>query len=204
MVTASGLKGSRGFGIVGAASAVNHAHVCGIFKGAANSRQSRVPGPRRASVRPAPTRLSGCRTRSRGRCGSCRASAHGRIRAPDRHSISMRYVVCMTISDHHRHVSLRTSVSPQVLSGPETRPDGRAISVGVTIRAPGGVDPWPYRTLGDTSTPVSRVDEREVTMLPYFAWANRGHGAMKVWIPIAGWGRRRVPAHRDVTRPLTP
>jgi DUF1680 family protein len=40
---------------------------------------------------------------------------------------------------------------------------------------------WPYRTVTTNSDPVDgRI---ELTAVPYFAWGNRGHGAMRVWIP---------------------
>ena len=29
-------------------------------------------------------------------------------------------------------------------------------------------------------------DEVALTAVPYFAWANRGFGAMRVWVPLAG------------------
>ncbi|WP_163504693.1 glycoside hydrolase family 127 protein [Fodinicola acaciae] len=39
---------------------------------------------------------------------------------------------------------------------------------------------WPYRTAGDSS---AAGDEVDLVAVPYFAWANRGAGAMRVWIP---------------------
>jgi hypothetical protein len=46
---------------------------------------------------------------------------------------------------------------------------------------------WPYRTVGATDTaaepaPASR-ESVTVTAIPYFAWANRDYGAMRVWLP---------------------
>ena len=37
-----------------------------------------------------------------------------------------------------------------------------------------------YRPVGSTSAPRRRV---ELTAIPYYAWANRDPGAMRVWIP---------------------
>ena len=85
-------------------------------------------------------------------------------------------------------VSLRTGVPARLLPGPEILPEGRAIGVTVSLRAPTAADPWPwpYRALEDQGSPAGPEPEsREVTMLPYYAWANRGDGAMRVWIPEA-------------------
>ena len=46
-------------------------------------------------------------------------------------------------------------------------------------------NPWPYRSLDAGSATEPKAEHREVTLLPYFAWANRGEGAMRVWIPRA-------------------
>jgi DUF1680 family protein len=40
--------------------------------------------------------------------------------------------------------------------------------------------PWPYE--GRDTTAETPVD---VTAVPYFAWANRGIGPMRVWLPAA-------------------
>ena len=47
---------------------------------------------------------------------------------------------------------------------------------------PGGSAPgwWPYRS-ADTSTQLG--PEVELVAVPYYAWANREPGAMRVWIP---------------------
>jgi DUF1680 family protein len=39
---------------------------------------------------------------------------------------------------------------------------------------------WPYRA---ASTPAALGSEVELTAVPYYAWANRDPGAMRVWIP---------------------
>lgn len=41
---------------------------------------------------------------------------------------------------------------------------------------------WPYRRLGD-GTPDADGASATVTAIPYFAWANRDYGAMRVWLP---------------------
>jgi DUF1680 family protein len=83
------------------------------------------------------------------------------------------------------HVSLRTDVRPKLLSESEVRPEGRAVSVGVSIGGPASPGPWPYHSLDARSATEPEAEHREVTLLPYFAWANRGEGAMRVWIPRA-------------------
>ncbi|MES2892943.1 MAG: hypothetical protein V4725_13040, partial [Bacteroidota bacterium] len=36
-----------------------------------------------------------------------------------------------------------------------------------------------FRPLQTTSTPVN------IRLMPYYAWSNRGHGDMSVWLPVA-------------------
>jgi DUF1680 family protein len=46
---------------------------------------------------------------------------------------------------------------------------------------------WPYRDLADrvdeTDESAEEIERIDVELHPYFAWANRGDGAMRVWIP---------------------
>ena len=42
---------------------------------------------------------------------------------------------------------------------------------------------WPYRTASDRR--VGEGGRLTVTAVPYFAWANRGVGPMRVWLPRA-------------------
>jgi uncharacterized protein len=73
------------------------------------------------------------------------------------------------------------------LAGPtaaEHRPD---LLTGVTVvTARGRARPhvprsWPYRAPGDT--PPGDGRDVEITAIPYFSWANRGIGPMRVWLP---------------------
>jgi hypothetical protein len=43
--------------------------------------------------------------------------------------------------------------------------------------------PWPYAAADRETPPLGA--EVDVTAVPYFAWANRGIGAMRVWLPRA-------------------
>ncbi|WP_328554347.1 glycoside hydrolase family 127 protein [Streptomyces sp. NBC_00358] len=42
---------------------------------------------------------------------------------------------------------------------------------------------WPYRPAGHPATPAG--DPVELTAIPYYAWANREDGAMRVWLPTS-------------------
>lgn len=43
---------------------------------------------------------------------------------------------------------------------------------------------WPYRSAGDTdATPAG--EPLELTAIPYYAWANRQDGSMRVWVPTS-------------------
>jgi uncharacterized protein len=46
------------------------------------------------------------------------------------------------------------------------------------------VAPWPYRRRG-APAPVTGA---RLTAIPYYAWANRGVRAMRVWVPLSGAG----------------
>jgi uncharacterized protein len=45
--------------------------------------------------------------------------------------------------------------------------------------------PWPYTRVTSTETATAVGEEVPVVALPYYAWANRGVGAMRVWLPRA-------------------
>ncbi|MFJ9537635.1 glycoside hydrolase family 127 protein [Streptomyces sp. NPDC101225] len=50
-------------------------------------------------------------------------------------------------------------------------------------RDPSGAGWWPYRPAAD-STPAAG-EPVELTAIPYYAWANRQDGAMRVWLPTS-------------------
>ncbi|MEU9452402.1 beta-L-arabinofuranosidase domain-containing protein [Streptomyces sp. NPDC048277] len=67
---------------------------------------------------------------------------------------------------------------PQLLGGVTT------VSAVGTLPVASESAGWPYRPLG---TGEPRSGERvALTAVPYYAWANRGAGAMRVWLPLAG------------------
>jgi DUF1680 family protein len=71
---------------------------------------------------------------------------------------------------------LRDGFEPDLLGGVVTV---RAMGV---RRGSAGWDGWPYR---DRAASASGGDPVELVAVPYFAWANRAPGPMRVWIPGA-------------------
>jgi hypothetical protein len=78
-------------------------------------------------------------------------------------------------------------IDPAVPGAAEHRP---GLLGGVTtIRVEGragrhGSAPWPYQDAAEPA-PAAGGDPVQVTAVPYFAWANRGVGPMRVWLPRA-------------------
>jgi len=60
----------------------------------------------------------------------------------------------------------------------------------VTVRAqgvrssPGGWEGWPYRE-ARPAPPAEAAEPLTLVAIPYFAWANRVPGPMRVWVPGA-------------------
>ena len=50
---------------------------------------------------------------------------------------------------------------------------------------PDGADWWPYGApeSAPESAPAGRGEPLELTAVPYYAWANRTGGSMRVWLP---------------------
>lgn len=46
---------------------------------------------------------------------------------------------------------------------------------------------WPYATVGQSAPAPASSDAEavELTAIPYYAWGNRGPGAMRIWLPIS-------------------
>jgi len=71
----------------------------------------------------------------------------------------------------------------------ETAPEDGELGPVVLVRATGAVRGrpvaswWPY---GSRAAVAASTQERTpITAVPYFAWGNRGEGAMRVWLPTA-------------------
>ena len=62
-----------------------------------------------------------------------------------------------------------------------TRPIGVSL-----LHHPRGDAAWPYADLtAAVSGAASRRERLDVTLHPYYVWANRSDGAMRVWVPVA-------------------
>lgn len=60
------------------------------------------------------------------------------------------------------------------------------VLVDATVGSFERTDKWPYRELefGGAEADAAKEPERTtLTAIPYFAWANREYGAMRVWLP---------------------
>lgn len=75
------------------------------------------------------------------------------------------------------------------------RPDIGASVVGLRLagrQRPLSADAWPYREAGvDPAGVGARLPKPQaidVDAIPYFSWANRSSGAMRVWIPRGSSG----------------
>ena len=84
-------------------------------------------------------------------------------------------VVTVTADGH-----LRQPAEPDG-DGAPAGPDGNRASADADGS---GAAWWPYRAAGATS--AGRWQPVTLTAVPYFAWANRGPGSMRVWIPSRG------------------
>ena len=62
-----------------------------------------------------------------------------------------------------------------------------AVRAPATARARPTPSWWPYATVGSSSgkAVTGAAEELELTAIPYFAWGNRGRGAMRIWLPAA-------------------
>jgi DUF1680 family protein len=87
-------------------------------------------------------------------------------------------------------VAIDPAVAPQ--PGAERHPELGTRPIEVTLvhrRRP--LAEWPYADAADQPAPAGESEEADepgrlsVAVQPYFAWANRGDGAMRVWIPRA-------------------
>ena len=73
-----------------------------------------------------------------------------------------------------------TAAAPTATPRPDITPDAIGVTTRAVQRRPANRD-WPY-----PPQPAEEADAArgvEVHTVPYFAWANRGPGAMRVWVP---------------------
>ncbi len=80
-------------------------------------------------------------------------------------------------------VELESSVRPVAVPRPDLADDVVGIAVPAVQRGPGG-----------GSTPADSWTSVEVDAVPYFTWANRAVGAMRIWIPVRSGPAIESPA----------
>ncbi len=116
--------------------------------------------------------------------------AHPRI-DPTRGSVAIErgpLVYCLEQADQEPAVDV-LDVEIDVAGPLRAQWRGDLLGGVVAVQAPGyalDLMPWQgrlYRTMGSGSLPGRRPVR--LTTVPYYAWANRGAGAMRVWIPAA-------------------
>jgi DUF1680 family protein len=80
-------------------------------------------------------------------------------------------------------VAIRLEVAPR-LAGRSEVLGAPIIAVEAEARPAAQAPPWPYR---DASSGPSADEGRRIALnaVPYHRWANRGQGAMRVWLPAA-------------------
>ena len=92
-------------------------------------------------------------------------------------------VYCLESADLPAGVELEQVVLPASVSGQdERRPDLDGALVGLRLdgrKRADGRAAWPY----GRRAPAGAAESLELHAIPYFAWANRAVGAMRVWIP---------------------
>jgi DUF1680 family protein len=72
-------------------------------------------------------------------------------------------------------VPLAVRYRPDLLGGVTT------VAASGRLLPPGETDGWPYSPHG--TRPQRSGEAAALTAVPYYAWANRGAGAMRVWMP---------------------
>jgi DUF1680 family protein len=76
-------------------------------------------------------------------------------------------------------IAISGTAVPSVLLGAEVEPAGTV--------ATSSTDLWPYGTYEAAAAPAPASPEQvTITAIPYFAWANRDYGAMRIWLRARG------------------
>jgi DUF1680 family protein len=96
-------------------------------------------------------------------------------------------VYCIETADLSPGWALEEAVLPHaVVPTDARRPEigPRVVGLAVPVsREPAGAGGWPYRAAADRPGEPALADTQSIGAIPYFAWANRSAGAMRVWIP---------------------
>lgn len=81
-------------------------------------------------------------------------------------------------------VAIELEGSPRLAAANGLPDQVQAVSLEASVRRPDEVlASWPY--VSSNQTRVGTDQHTTITAIPYFAWANRGPGPMRVWLPIA-------------------
>jgi DUF1680 family protein len=78
-------------------------------------------------------------------------------------------------------IRISPTVELREVAGPDLLPGLVAVEADVTVLSAAATAG--YRTVGRTTDTAAAEGKRTVTAIPYFTWANRTPGAMRVWIP---------------------
>jgi uncharacterized protein len=100
-------------------------------------------------------------------------------------------VYCVEQADLREGGSVEDVTIPGHAEALEATPLGGSLSgltglrLPATMQVPEAGSDWPYRDLGGRAgSAVTAADRSELTAVPYFVWANRSPGAMRVWVPL--------------------
>ncbi|UUU28134.1 glycoside hydrolase family 127 protein [Streptomyces sp. DSM 40750] len=80
-------------------------------------------------------------------------------------------------------VVLDSSTAPTVRERPDLLGGVTTLVASGRRLTPDGIGWWPYPTDPAHTRQADQSQPVELTAVPYYAWANRGDGAMRVWIP---------------------
>jgi uncharacterized protein len=81
-------------------------------------------------------------------------------------------------------VVLEPTVRPRTTPRPDIAPAMVGLIVPAIHRPSPASTEWPYRRSGGAGQRAVEARPIEAGAIPYFAWANRSDGAMRVWIPV--------------------
>lgn len=97
-------------------------------------------------------------------------------------------VYCLESADHPGHRLDELMLDPSI---PAEVAPGAGILAGVTLLQVAGrlrgrsaaTGWWPYRSAATTGPAAEAGEPLTLTGIPYYAWGNRGPGAMRIWLP---------------------
>jgi uncharacterized protein len=97
-------------------------------------------------------------------------------------------VYCLEAVDNPGHrlddLTVDTAVAPKVASVDGTLGAAATIRTAGRVRPRTGASWWPYSLAGAPARD-ELGESVALTAVPYYAWGNRGPGAMRIWVPTA-------------------